>query len=91
MAVQPARTGWVVGAGVETKLGGGWTAKLEYLHVDFGSIGETFGIAINPAFGPAFAGVASATTATRVTDNVIRVGANYKFDWGMLAAVMAKY
>jgi len=35
--------------------------------------------------------VASATTATRVTDNVVRVGANYKFDWGMPAAVATKY
>jgi opacity protein-like surface antigen len=31
------RAGWTVGAGVETALSKGWTAKLEYLHVDLGS------------------------------------------------------
>src|ERR1700761_5932163 len=28
--------GWTVGAGVEGVIGGGWTAKLEYLYVDLG-------------------------------------------------------
>jgi outer membrane immunogenic protein len=75
------RTGWTVGGGVETKLGRGWSAKLEYLYVDLGSFNHTLPIAINPAFGAAFntGGVASATTSTHVTDNIIRVGLNYKF------------
>jgi outer membrane immunogenic protein len=73
------RTGWTVGAGVETKLGGGWSAKLEYLFVDLGTINETYGIGINPAFGPAFtAGSASVTTSSHITDNIVRVGLNYK-------------
>jgi outer membrane immunogenic protein len=48
------KVGWTLGAGVETKLGGGWSAKLEYLFVDLGSVTDTMAIAINPAFGPAF-------------------------------------
>jgi outer membrane immunogenic protein len=35
------KAGWVAGGGVETVLGLGWTAKLEYLHVDFGNISNT--------------------------------------------------
>jgi outer membrane immunogenic protein len=75
------RTGWTVGAGVETKLGGGWSAKLEYLFVDLRTINQTYGIAINPAFGPAFTtgGVASVTSSLHITDNIVRTGLNYKF------------
>jgi outer membrane immunogenic protein len=75
------RTGWTVGAGVETKLGGGWSAKLEYLFVDLGTLTQTYGIAINPAFGPAFTtgGVASVTSSLHITDNIVRAGLNYKF------------
>jgi outer membrane immunogenic protein len=75
------RTGWTVGAGVETRLGGGWSAKLEYLFVDLGTLAQTYGIAINPAFGAAFTagGVASVTSSLHITDNIVRAGLNYKF------------
>ena len=33
-----SKFGWTVGAGVETRLGGGWSAKAEYLYVDLGDI-----------------------------------------------------
>ena len=75
------KVGWTLGAGVETKLGGGWSAKLEYLFVDLGSVTGTMGIAINPAFGPAFStgGAATATRTVQAMDNIVRVGLNYKF------------
>ena len=84
------RTGWTVGAGVETMLFGGWSAKLEYLYVDLGSISNTLPIAINPAFGPAFTtgGAASATSTSRVRDNIVRLGLNYRFGGD---ALFAKY
>lgn len=78
------QVGWTVGAGVETKLTWwrGWSAKFEYLHVDLGSRTETIALAINPAFGAAFTtgGVATATSRTKITDDVIRIGLNYQ--WG---------
>jgi hypothetical protein len=48
--------------------------------VDLGSRTETIGLAINPAFGAGFTtgGVASATSRTRITDDVIRIGLNYQ-------------
>jgi outer membrane immunogenic protein len=75
------RSGWTLGGGVEARLWGDWSAKLEYLYVDLGSVTEAFPIAINPIFGPAFStgGVTSATTTTYVRDNIVRVGLNYKF------------
>jgi outer membrane immunogenic protein len=67
------KTGWVVGAGVEAALGGGWTGKLEYLHVDFGDISNTFvPIATFPFIG-------TLKTSGRVTDEILRVGVNYRF------------
>ena len=75
------RIGWTLGAGVELMIAGGWSAKLEYLYVDLGSISNTLPIAINPAFGPAFTvgGVANVTSTSRVTDNIVRLGLNYRF------------
>ena len=33
------KTGWTWGTGVEAALGGNWTAKAEYLYINFGSTG----------------------------------------------------
>jgi len=67
------RAGWVVGAGVETWLGGHWSGKVEYLHVDLGNIDNTFApIATYP-----FSGTLRAST--RFTDDIVRVGVNYRF------------
>ena len=76
------RIGWTLGGGVESKLGGGWSAKLEYLYVDLGKFTDTFAIGINPAYGAAFiaGGVATASSTTHVTDNIVRVGLNYQFN-----------
>jgi outer membrane immunogenic protein len=64
------RAGWTVGAGVEGVISGPWTAKLEYLYMDLGSFSNTF------------TGVGAYTTlgiSSHVTDNILRVGLNYRF------------
>lgn len=72
--------GWTAGAGVETKLSTHWSLKLEYIFVDLGTVSQTMPIRINPAFGPVFnSGTASATSKWVVTDNIFRIGLNYKF------------
>jgi outer membrane immunogenic protein len=76
--------GWTVGAGVEGAIGGNWTAKLEYLYVDLGHVSGSFLTTITGLGGTPL----SANYNSRITDNVLRVGINYKFDNG---PVVAKY
>jgi outer membrane immunogenic protein len=64
------KLGWTVGAGVEAALWSNWTAKLEYLYVDFGTVNDTL-IGIAP--------ITPVVTGTRVTDQIVRVGLNYRF------------
>jgi outer membrane immunogenic protein len=68
------KSGWTIGRGVETHLGGNWTAKLEYLFVDLGSVEYTF---TSPATAAGTFAVFDATHSVR--DHIIRVGVNYKF------------
>ncbi|HZR90749.1 MAG TPA: outer membrane protein [Bradyrhizobium sp.] len=75
------RVGYTVGAGVEGAIGGGWSAKLEYLWVDLGRTSGSFLTTI-PATP---AGVISSNYSSRVTDNVLRVGVNYKFGGPLVA------
>jgi outer membrane immunogenic protein len=73
--------GWTVGVGVEGALGGKWTAKLEYLYVDLGKVSGNYLTSL-AAFGGGFL---NSSNSSRVTDNVLRVGVNYKFG-GSVAA-----
>jgi outer membrane immunogenic protein len=64
------RAGWTAGAGVEGLIAPNWTVKGEYLYVDLGTLSNTF-IGVS-AFAPLL-------TRSHVTDNIFRVGFNYKF------------
>jgi opacity protein-like surface antigen len=66
------KAGWTVGGGIEGRLAGNWTAKLEYLYLDLGMVSTV-------PTPPANATVATAFNS-RVTDNIVRAGLNYKFD-----------
>ena len=57
-------TGWTIGGGIEARFMGNWSAKAEYLYADLGSHNAYFFIAQH--------------TAT-LTENIVRVGLNYKF------------
>ena len=63
--------GWTVGAGIEGAAfwAPSWTWKLEYLYMDLGTD--------NPNVPGFFTG-----NNVRFTDNIVRVGLNYKFNWG---------
>jgi outer membrane immunogenic protein len=80
------KVGWVVGGGVEAHLTDNLTAKLEYLYMDLGTFSDTL-------IASGSQGVATATVTTafasHLTDNIVRVGLNYKFGWA--APVVAKY
>jgi outer membrane immunogenic protein len=72
------KAGWTVGGGIEGRLSGNWTGKIEYLYMDLGSISGTV---INTPAG------IGASWSSDITDNIIRVGLNYKFQ----PYVVAKY
>jgi outer membrane immunogenic protein len=59
--------GWTAGAGIEAAITPNWTAKVEYLYVDLGNM--TCNINCFPG------------TTVDLTENVIRAGVNYKFNW----------
>lgn len=63
------KVGYVAGAGVEGGFGiGGWTWRVEYIHIDLGSIG-------NAQFGTI---PAVTLTTGNFTDDIVRVGFNYR-------------
>jgi len=66
------KAGWTAGGGLEGRLAGNWTAKIEYLYLDLGTVTTIPATAQNATTAVAF--------NSRVTDNVLRVGVNYKFD-----------
>jgi outer membrane immunogenic protein len=64
--------GWTLGAGVEKKFTPNWSAKLEYLYVDFGT--HTY-----------FGGTGNAVDVS-FHDHIIRGGFNYAFTMGPVVA-----
>jgi len=72
------KTGWTIGAGVEGVISGNWTAKVEYLYVDLGTV--TGGTPLAPVgVGLRSGDVGSAAFSSKITDNILRVGVNYIF------------
>jgi len=61
------RAGWTAGGGVEVELARGWSAKIEYLHLDLGS-GTTTYLSYPPI-----------SNASRVSANLFTAGVNYHF------------
>jgi outer membrane immunogenic protein len=66
------KSGWTLGAGVESQIVGNWTAKLEYLYMKLGSISGTY-ILI-----PTNLNIAT-TASADLNDHIVRAGVNYKF------------
>lgn len=62
-------SGWTVGAGTELALSPNWSARLEYLYVDLGTVNNTIAVA----------GVPALVDSARVQMNVVRAGVNYRF------------
>jgi outer membrane immunogenic protein len=55
------RTGWTLGGGIEARIAGPWTAKIEYLYADLGKA--------NCA-----AGLCAVATSADLTANILRAG-----------------
>lgn len=67
--------GWTAGGGIEGAIGGGWSAKLEYLYLDLGRVSGTF---TSSLLAPNGLSSVVGSFNSRVTDSIVRVGVNYK-------------
>lgn len=67
------RVGWTIGSGLEGALTNNWSWKAEYLYVDLGAMNTI----VPGPFAPTTA--ESVALHTRFTENIVRVGLNYKF------------
>jgi outer membrane immunogenic protein len=78
--VSQTKVGWTAGGGVEAGLGGNWSAKAEYLYVNFGTISST--AAIFPV-----AGLRQGTLnhSANLNASIVRVGLNYRFGGPVVA------
>src|SRR2546423_9445282 len=70
---QQTKLGWTAGAGAEVRLGGNWTGKVEYLYLDFGTVSTTATLPTNST-------PIAINFDSRVTEHLVRLGVNYKFD-----------
>jgi outer membrane immunogenic protein len=78
------KAGWTLGLGVENALTSNWSWKLEYLYVNLGSVTGSGAVGSTNCYGSVgiCANTSAAGTAgltTKITDNIVRVGVNYKF------------
>jgi outer membrane immunogenic protein len=64
-----SKTGYTVGGGIEAGLWGRWSAKAEYLYVDFGTVTATGLVNTGPVL----------THSIDLKANIARVGLNYRF------------
>jgi outer membrane immunogenic protein len=81
------KAGWTVGAGVEARIVGNWTAKLEYLYMDLGNISSSGNIdplicqsGNNIRAIPCVNVTYPISNSSSIIDNIVRVGVNYKFN-----------
>jgi outer membrane immunogenic protein len=91
-AYREKRIGWTVGGGFEWAFAQNWTAKAEFLYLDFGSFDY---ISPRTTFGGTLGGVTDGrvwNTSVESKEYVARVGINYLFHLGpAVGPVVARY
>jgi outer membrane immunogenic protein len=75
--------GWVAGGGIEWAITNNWSVKAEYLYLRFD--GFSYSSPLTAAATPFAPGYSWNTTVTP-REQILRVGVNYKFDWGPVVA-----
>jgi outer membrane immunogenic protein len=92
------RVGWTAGGGLEWMFSPNWSAKVEYLYYDLGSVSYSAGALTSVVVPPggvvpvgAVWASALSQTSVRFDGHIVRAGVNYHFNWGAPAAAVAKY
>ena len=74
--------GWTLGGGFEWMFASNWTAKVEYLHYDLGSVtsyGQIADRITTPSPPTTYYFVNDVQSTTRFYGDIVRVGLNYRF------------
>src|ERR1700756_2091547 len=71
------QSGWTAGAGIEWAFADNWTAKVEYLYVNLGngSVSCVAATCLAASGGPAI------PVSVSLTENLVRAGVNFKFNY----------
>jgi outer membrane immunogenic protein len=84
------RAGWTAGGGLEWMFIPNWSAKVEYLYYDLGSVTNQ-GSPLVTLLGATPFTFNALQSSTRFNGHIVRAGLNYHFNWGAPAPVVAKY
>jgi outer membrane immunogenic protein len=63
------RNGWTAGGGIEVALNRNWSARLEYLYMDFGKVDNPWVLTVLPTIDD----------NARITTNVVRAGVDFRY------------
>ncbi len=90
------QVGWTAGGGLEWMFMPNWSAKVEYLYYDLGTVRQNFALGSFDAGGlggllPGGNALFAGQIRARVNGNIVRAGVTYHFNWGAPAPVVAKY
>jgi outer membrane immunogenic protein len=79
------QTGWAAGAGAEWMFAPNWTARVEYLHYDLGTLTSSTSLTqLNLVIVPGVVTPYHTTlvqSSTNFAGDIVRAGINYKFNW----------
>ena len=82
--------GWTAGGGVEWMFMTNWSAKVEYLYYNLGSVSDhQNSILYSNVYAPY--NVAYSTASTSFNGNIVRAGVNYHFNFANAAPVVTKF
>ena len=90
-SVSKTLVGWTAGAGVEWMFHPNWSARVEYLYYDLGSVSGGAALLGSDKFlgTPLYA--SAVQSSTHFNGQAARIGLNYHFHFGAAAPVVAKY
>jgi len=75
---EETKVGWVIGAGLEARLTGNWTGKIEGLYMDYGNVSGSAALVTS-------APQLRFDYSSHITDIVVRAGINYHFGNSVVA------
>jgi outer membrane immunogenic protein len=85
-AASRTRLGWTAGLGGEWMFAPNWSAKVEYLYYDLGSISYNSALATDGGtFAPGSAAIVNVQSTAKFNGSIARVGINYHFGGPVVA------